>query len=659
MPRILAALLLLLPANAALGAGAQPGRTVDPYMSLLMSQPKTEIASNVVALAAFDPPFVRPGEPAVYRVSFNALEESIAWPEKLNAPPELGFRAGGRGQIMPFNGTNFVPLTMLNYHLRAPRLGSFTVPEFTVAVYGKPVTVPAAQLNVVASPPRGIAPAQALAFEVPETNLYVGQAVKVRVLMGPSPAGQLRALMQAQINGEGVLVDQGAVRQQFGPVRRGASNGVAYTYQTVLTPLQTGKLTVFAQGYSADNRPFGPAVGGGGVGPLPYNSPQFTLLDSEPIELQVRPLPRQGELPGFTGAIGSFSLDPPKLGADLLRVGDTVKLSVTVHGDSNMGRLAPPPPPQVRDWQVFAVTPEPLPPASPLAVMAPPTTVAQTSTTFLYTLVPLTTAARATPAIPFSYFDPRRAAYVDLTIPELPVTVQRGAGRADLRVLGQPDPGSAESEREPGLSGLASGPGLAAATLTPAQRRPWFLLLQLVPATVFFGLWAWDRRRRFLEQHPEVVLRRRARRALRRQWRALGRAARAGDARRFADAAVAAMQAASAPHYPAEPRALVGADVLRLLSSAQAGPEGAHTEAPPEGMAPDTKEQAIIARRRQDRGEDLAAGAAEVARRFFVLTDAARFSSGGADASELLALQPELEKVLRHLERRLQGTDAR
>lgn len=608
--------LFLFLAGSVLSLGAQTSPSSDPYMSLLMSQPKTEIASNVVAVASFDPPFVRPGEAAVYRVSFNALEESIVWPEKLDAPAELGFRAGGRGQILHFNGTNFVPHTTFNYHLRAPRLGAFTAPEFAVTVYGKPVTVPAAQLRVVASPPASMPLAQALVFEVPETNLYAGQAVKVRVLLGASPAGQLPTLMQVQINGEGVLVDQGAARQQVGPVRRGAGTVAAYIYETVLTPLQTGKLTVFAQGYSAGNRYFGPLTGASGPGPMLNNLPQFTLLDSEPVELQVRPLPRQGELPGFTGAIGSFSLEPPRLAADPLRAGETVKLSVTVRGDGNVGRLAAPLPPQVRDWQVFAATPEPLPPASPLALLTRQPPVAQGSATFVYTLVPLTTAAQATPAIPFSYFDPKREAYVDLTIPAVPVTVQPGEKGADLRVLEQPDQASAESEKEPGLSGLAPGPGLAAATLAPVQRRPWFPLVQLAPAAAFVGLWGWDRRRRFLEQHPEVLLRRRARRALRRQWRALRRAARAGDAPRFAEAAVAAMQAACAPHYPAEPRALVGADVLPLLG-------------------------------------ELAAGAAEVARRFFTVTDAARFGPDGADARELLALQPELEKVLQLMERRL------
>ena len=100
----------------------------------------------------------------------------------------------------------------------------------------------------------------------------------------------------------------------------------------------------------------------------------------------------------------------------------------------------------------------------------------------------------------------------------------------------------------------------------PAQQRGWFPLAQIAPAIVFAGLWGWDRRRRYYEKHPDILLRRKARRALRRQWRSARRAAQAKDAPGFAAAAVSAMQVACAPHYPAEPRALVGSDVLALLS---------------------------------------------------------------------------------------------
>jgi hypothetical protein len=118
-----------------------------------------------------------------------------------------------------------------------------------------------------------------------------------------------------------------------------------------------------------------------------------------------------------------------------------------------------------------------------------------------------------------------------------------------------------------------------------------------------------------LEQHPDVVLRRRARRALRRQRRLLRRAARAADGPRFAAVAVSAMRVACAPHYPAEPRALVGADVLPLL------PEPDRSGRP-----------------------------GEVVRRFFEVTDATQFSTTSPNPADLLSLQADLDRVLQQLE---------
>ncbi len=200
----------------------------------------------------------------------------------------------------------------------------------------------------------------------------------------------------------------------------------------------------------------------------------------------------------------------------------------------------------------------------------------------------------------------------------MPVTVRPGAVPGDLASLQQAGAVSAEAEKEPTLSGLARFRGRTASSLVPPQLQPWFPFAQLGPALFFLGLWSWDRRRRYLEVHPDVVLRRRARRALRRQWRALRRAARTSDAPRFATAAVNALRVASAPHYPAEPRALVGGDVLPLL------PEAAR-----------------------------AGRAGEVVRRFFAATDAARFGPEAPNVAELLPLKPELEQVLQELEQKL------
>jgi hypothetical protein len=321
----------------------------------------------------------------------------------------------------------------------------------------------------------------------------------------------------------------------------------------------------------------------------------------------VRPLPREGELPGFTGAIGTFGVATLTLASNTLRVGEPVSLTVTITnaGETNLARLVPPPPPSAREWQVLAATSD----------GAPPQVVQMRGfAAFTYTLIPLTEETHATPAIPFSCFDAKKEAYSDLTIASMPVTVQRGAVAGDLAALLHTS--EKKVDKEPVLSGLASSPGRTATSLVPLQRQAWFPLVQLAPAAAFLGLWNWDRRRRYLEQHPEILLRRRARRALRRQKRALRRAARNNDAQGFASAAVNAMRVACAPHYPAEPRALVGGDIIDVLQ-----------EAPSERT--------------------------ELVRRFFAITDASRFATTAPDASKLLDQQVQIDQLLEQLEARL------
>ncbi len=576
----------------------------DPFMSLMMSQPRLDIASVVTATAAFDPPVVRPDELSVYRVTFNALEQSIEWPEQISIQPNTKMRAGARGQILQMVGPFLEARTTFNYRFRSAGLGEYIVPEFIVNVYGKPVTVPAARLQVVSETPASAPSAQQLVLEVPVTNLFAGQTAKVRVQLPGSQPGVVQGLAQMQLIGQGFVLDPSSAR-----LTRGGINLSAFVYDATFMSITTGKLSVFAQAYMLGNNFGGPVVL-----PAPAivpGGPQYTLLDSEPVELEVRPLPREGQLPGFTGAIGSFALEPPRLATNILRVGEPVTLCVRVRGEGNLARLVPPPPSKAPFWQVFAGAAD-----GAAAQPSPPG-----FTTFTYTVIPLAEAAPATPAIPFSCFDPNGGRYVDLTIPPLTVTVKPGTASADLQALLEPGSADGDREKELVLKDLAVSPGRAARSLVPLQQHPWFPLVELSPAAAFIGLWGWDRRRRFLEEHPEVLLRRRARRAFRRECRLLRKAARSGNAERFAAAAVNAMRLACATHYPAEPRALVGSDVLETLDPTAAS-------------------------QRADR-------ASAVVRRFFDVADASRFDTAPADATELLALQPELDRVLQQLEARL------
>jgi hypothetical protein len=579
----------------------------------MVSQPSIDVTSKVEATATFDPPVVHPGEKSTYRVTFNALEDSVRWPDEIVAPPQLALRRSARGQFLQPTVDKLKPQTAINYHVRASAPGSFTIPEFVVQVYGRPVTVPAARLDVVSEPTTAAPPALQLHLELSETNAYAGQPVGVRVLMPAAVSNVVQGLAQMRLNGDGILVDQGVARQSITMTSYDGRNMPTYIFETVLTPLVVGKLAVSAQGFTAGNRFAGTITIQGQV-TIPGGPPQYVLLDSDPVTLNVRPLPRSGSLPGFTGAIGTFALDPPQLSTNQISVGDAVKLAVVFRGEGNLARFVPPPPPVAPDWQVSAAVPGGAPVPNRPGFVLPP----GNSVTFAYALVPLTNGTPATPAIPFSYFDPKRAAYVDLTIPSVPITVTPGATATDPQILAEANAVFAADEKKLALSALASTPGRVANSLAPLQQRAWFLVVQLLPVFGFAGLWAWDRRRRYLEKHPGIVLRRRARRALRRERRVLQKAIRAGDSLRYANVAVSAMRVACAPHYPAEPRALVCRDVLDLI------------------------------------GETERAGrVGEVIRRFFAVADASIFSSTGTDGNGLLSLQPELELVLKQLEARL------
>jgi hypothetical protein len=577
----------------------------DPLMTLMLAQPRIEILSNVTAQASFDPPVIRPGEKSIFRVSFDALEESIDWEGKVPAPPALGLHPGAHGQFFQMTGTNQQPRTTFNFHAQPAASGSFTIPEFTVKVYGKPVVVPAARLEVTPTPQAPAPPAQVLFLELASTNLYIGQPVRARILQYHLPGGVVQGLAQVQVSGQGFLVDATSVRQRIENLRRNEGNVITYIYETTLTPFASGKLTAVAQAFCAGGRFTGtgtPAV----VTAAPL---QYTLLDSEPVEFTVKPLPREGLLPGFTGAVGFYAIEKPTLPTDLLEVGTPVTLTVKVRGTDSLHRLVPPPPPRLAEWQVLAHRSDNQP---------SPVIQAQGFVTFSYTLIPLTDKVKTTPPIPFCAFDPQRGEYFDLTIEPVPVAVRPAGTPADFLAVQRAEASTPPAEKPPVLSGLAARPGPASATLIPLQKRALFPLMQLAPAAAFLGLWAWDRRRRYFELHPDVLLRKRARRALRRQRKAILRAAKDADPPRYLEHAVAALRTAAAPHYPAEPRALVCGDILPLLPEwEQAGPGGV------------------------------------VVRRFFAAEDAARFNQAEDDRSGLLASAEDLNRILDLLEARL------
>jgi hypothetical protein len=453
----------------------------------------------------------------------------------------------------------------------------------------QPLEIPAASLDVVADN-AGSPPPRELVLETSATNVFLGQPFRVRVLLPAGPGNEIEALREIQFDGDGLMSDKSAMRQSIETVNIGGQLKPAFVCEMMVTPIAAGPLKISAQGFTAGREFSGPISIRGQVS-LPGGPAKYVLLVSEPVEINARPLPIAGELPGFTGAIGKFFRDPAQLATNRLRVGEPVQLKLAFHGEGELTRFVPPVAPRSRDWQIIA---DPPPATS-------------------FTLIPLTDDVSSTPAIPFSYFNPATAKYADLTTPPIPVTVVGEGLPVEVRA-------AADAEKNSGplkLSGLAVTPGKTVASLKPLQLQAWFVGVQLLPAAGFFALWQWDRRRRFMEAHPDLVRRRRARRALRREQRQLQKAVAAGDSEKFLGHAVTALRVACAPHYPAHPHALVCADVLEQLGPTNGNGRGTET-----------------------------------VRRIFAAADA-EFAATPPARGDLLALNSELKTLLQKLEAKL------
>lgn len=537
----------------------------DPLASLMVPQPPVDTTSPIVPVVEFEPAVITNGQSAVYRVVLNVMESSIDWPDRIPAPPGCSVRPGAFGQRLRNAGGRIVPRTTFLYHIQPSSNGVFTLPGYTIRARNETVQIPAAHLTVVPAGSAQVQTAPRILMQAPEAEVFVGQNIDLQVLFPGKPDGAVQTLTQVEVNGDGVLVDRNFRTQRI-ETRMEAGRPIRmFSYDAMITPMRAGRTELIAQGYTVGTRTQERVVTSAGVR-IVLGQPVYKLVDSEPLALNILPLPRASRPPGFTGAIGTFTLDPPILSTNRITSGDLLTLTVTLRGTGNLERVLPPEIPESPQWQVFQARKD-----NTLAAI-----IRQREfITFDYRLIPLDETLDATPEIPFSYFDPESKSYVSLNVPPVPLTVDPSPTE-----LSATDPGSVVQTRSllldllktpedpTALADTLYAPGRTSDTLRPAHQSIRFVVVQFVPAILLAGVWIWDRRRRFLLAHPEIVLRNRARKAIRKHARRARRAAARKDASAFLNHAIQGFREACAPVAPAEPDALVCEDILTALPDA-------------------------------------------------------------------------------------------
>src|SRR5262249_40120157 len=101
----------------------------------------------------------------------------------------------------------------------------------------------------------------------------------------------------------------------------------------------------------------------------PFGARRPITVQSEPLHLEVLPLPDAGKPADFSGAVGTFDLHVSASPREL-KAGDPVTITTTVEGDGNLAAITPPLLPAARSTAPSA-RPRP-PPRTPGPPRSPP-----------------------------------------------------------------------------------------------------------------------------------------------------------------------------------------------------------------------------------------------------------------------------------------------
>ena len=148
-------------------------------------------------------------------------------------------------------------------------------------------------------------------------------------------------------------------------------------------------------------------------------------LKSNPLVINVRPLPEEGKPADFSGAVGSFTFHT-EVDKTRIKTNEAVTLKCTISGKGNI---------QLIDKLVVAFPPdfESYDPKVTSDIQNSGEGISGNQT-FEYLLIPRKSGKFKIKPITFSYYDLEKKRYVSLTSPEFSLDVEKGTGDANANV---------------------------------------------------------------------------------------------------------------------------------------------------------------------------------------------------------------------------------
>lgn len=227
---------------------------------------------------------------------------------------------------------------MVVYEAMAPKAGRINLKNLVVILDGKRMTEAVVPIQVLEAP---VEPKFAfIAAEVPKRSFYVGEGFLLRyyvyhrinlqsteVKKFSKLDGFMKRYLQENDRGERVVVDGDVYRK-------------AIIYSARIYPDRPGKLIVdpmeVSVNYGGD--PLS-ALGFGGFGGL--HETKTKVLRSEPVEVDVKPLPAEGKPASFSGLVGPHQFDL-KVTQQQLLVNEPLEVKLKISGPGNLENMESP-----------------------------------------------------------------------------------------------------------------------------------------------------------------------------------------------------------------------------------------------------------------------------------------------------------------------------
>ena len=376
-------------------------------------------SQDITVSAEVTPKIINLNETATLRITIFANQQlGNVTPPQLKALPEFNVSYGGASSQYNLSSNQFSVSVTWTYVLRPKKAGQFTVPEIHISHGNKTYVADPVTIKVL---PQSNQPLQTKPTRNTLTNAFSNSTHKVEASVDnshPYVNEQIiytfRYLYTARIPSFNAPQYTPPSLRQFWTTelerkqgRRQVIDGTLYWIEEIqvgLFPITAGKVTIEPAKLSL---------------PLAArrNLPQVSkMLVTNPVEVNVRPLPQDGKPTDFAGTVGQYRIHT-QTDRQTIEAGDGFTLQVQVSGTGNIKTVPAPTVPTLPNMAIYdpQIT-------DTLGVVD---SRIQGSRTYEYVIIPSEEGRWTIPAIDYPYFNPQAESYqiartVPVTIDVLP-----------------------------------------------------------------------------------------------------------------------------------------------------------------------------------------------------------------------------------------------